>query len=155
MNHRNVKIEAQFLITGLQIRTINTNEFNPEAAKIMGLWEDFHNTTLISQISEKDPFIYGVYSDYQSDENGEYSVTAGINSVNITSQDHNLQDIVIHPGNYLVFEARGELPGAIIETWQYIWTYFSDPSNPKRKFTSDFEKYISETEVDIHIAVED
>ena len=155
MNQKEIKIENPLAISGLQVSTNNKNEFDPETAKILGLWENFHTTTLISQLTEKDPFIYGVYSDYQSDENGDYSVTAGINAKNLNSPDQDLQEVIIHPGRYLVFEARGELPGAIIETWQYIWKYFSDTSSPKRKFTADFEKYISETEVDIHIAVED
>lgn len=153
MEPKKVEIAEQIEVYGLQIRTNNKNEFNPKTAKIMGLWENFHSTTLVSQLTEKDPFIYGIYSNYQSDENGEYSVTAGINSNNVSSNDQGLKEVIIQPGHYLVFEARGELPGAIIETWQYIWKYFSDSSSPKRKFTADFEKYISDTEIDIYIAV--
>lgn len=155
MNHNHVILEEEFSIAGLQISTNNKNEFNPKTAKIMGLWENFHQTSLISQLTPEGHFIYGVYSEYQSDENGDYSVTAGINAKHLNSQDEDLQEVVIHPGKYLIFEARGELPGALIETWQYIWKYFSNSSSLKRKFTSDFEKYISEIEVHIYIGLED
>ncbi|OEH45489.1 hypothetical protein lpari_03540 [Legionella parisiensis] len=70
-----IKVEA-FNVVGLRERTKNINEFNPQTAKLPALWDRFHQSQIAAQ--KPNSLIYGVYSDYESDDKGFYTVTAGI-----------------------------------------------------------------------------
>ena len=42
-----------------------------------------------------------------------------------------------------------------IDAWSKIWSYFADEQcQHSRRFTTDFEFYKSESEVEVHIAVD-
>jgi predicted transcriptional regulator YdeE len=148
-----IVLDKTFSVTGFYIRTNNENEFNPETAKIIGLWGEFSQSVLPTYIDKNDPHAYGVYSQYASDHEGDYTLITGINSKNISKQSEDYQEVIIQSGHYLVFEADGKQPESIINTWKYIWKYFDDHSAPQRKFTTDFEKYISDSKVEIYIAI--
>jgi len=153
-NPKKVTIAEEFSVIGLQTRTQNADEFNPEKAKIMPLWMKFYGSSLISHLDQNDPCIYGVYSNYESDHNGLYSLTVGVNTKCFSDPDSKFHQVTIQPGSYLIFEAQGKQPESIIATWQEIWTYFASPTNPRWTYTTAFEKYISEDKVEIYIAVE-
>ena len=60
----------------------------------------------------------------------------------------------IASGDYLVFEAKGEMPQVVIEAWGNVWNYFSsEDAKHTRAYTSDFEVYKSDSEVAIYIAI--
>jgi predicted transcriptional regulator YdeE len=62
-------------IYGLSVRTTNTNEMNPETAKIGKTWQKFDSEVSVDyQGGER---VYGVYYDYESDANGKFTVLAG------------------------------------------------------------------------------
>ena len=66
--------------------------------------------------------------------------------------------VTIPAGRYLEFAIRGQMPQALIETWQSIWKYFSGVSAYQRAYTADFELYkrnpeTQQTEVSIYIAI--
>jgi len=126
---------STFFVYGPSISTNNRDEFDPVTAKIAGLWAQFFAT------SPSLP-VYGVYSNYESDANGQFDVTAGT---------HAKSGIEIKEGRYLVFKARGPMPTAVIDAWSFIWRYFEEYPI-KRSFLSDFEAYGSEG-VDIHIGI--
>ena len=153
-NPKNTLIEKSFSVFGLQTRTKNIDERDYAKSKIIPLWSKFKESDLMSYIDEGQPFVYGVYSDYDSDHNGFYSVTAGINNNKLNTHE-SLHEVIIQPGHYLVFEANGNQPEAIINTWKYIWNYFSDSTHPPRIHSTDFEKYISDQKMEIYIAVAD
>lgn len=135
----------KFIVTGLSIRTKNSDEFNPETAKLPGLWQQFLNTDLVNN-----PNIYGVYSNYVSDVNDFYTVTVGVDLKNV--EDHS-NSVVIREGNYLTFNGQGPLPAAVVETWQKIWSFFESNSEYERSYVSDFEQYSSPEHVTIYIGV--
>lgn len=147
-----IKINATE-IQGLVIRTKNADEMNPETSKIGGLWQDFF-TQLAPKMTEEST-VYGVYYDYESDANGEFNVMAGTDSLNSANSDKELlQTLSIESGNYLVFEAKGDMPQIVIDTWMKIWTFFNDENCAfQRAYTTDFERYIGADKVQIHIAV--
>jgi len=151
-----VRLENSFSVVGLQVRTDNISEFNPDKSQIPDLWKRFFEISLVTQRSyENDPCVYGVYSNYVTDHSGEYIVTAGINKLSILSDNSKFEEVIVQEGNYLVFEAVGKFPESVINAWQYIWKYFQGNVQPKRKYTTDFEKYISEDKAEIYISVED
>lgn len=137
-------------IKGLQIRTKNADEMNPETQKIAPLWGRFF-AEIMPTFEQSPPPLYGVYSDYESDASGEFDLLVGSD---VLKEAREIKSVTIEAGTYLVFPAKGELPQAIIETWGQVWAYFEAPSiDEKRAFKTDFELYTSETEAEIYIGV--
>jgi len=142
------------IIYGISTRTKNSNEMNPETAKIYKIWQKFDSTV---EVNYKDgERVYGVYYKYESDANGEFDVLAGYE----TSNDK-LDSIKIEKGKYLVFNKTFEENNnnlriqAIIETWGKIWEYFSDENSQyKRVYKTDFEYYKGQNEIEIYISIE-
>ena len=58
-NIKKVEIESN-IVTGLQVRTKNPDEMNPETQKIAPLWGRFFNEVLTTL--EEGATVYGVYN---------------------------------------------------------------------------------------------
>ncbi|WP_454782334.1 GyrI-like domain-containing protein [Legionella sp. WA2022007384] len=138
-----------FTVIGLSARTKNSDEFNPQTAKLPELWQRFFTSKISTQ---SDVPIYGVYSDYESDCNGFYTVTAGVKLNDLTIKN-NFNSISVNKGNYLVFKNSGSMPQAIIETWQAIWLYFENQSTVLRAYETDFEIYMGQEQCAIYIGI--
>ena len=148
-NIKKVELTAK-TIKGLQARTKNEDEMNPDTQKIALLWGKFFSEVMPT-FGATPPPLYGVYSNYESDAFGEFDVLVG---AEVLEESDGFKSVTLEAGNYLVFTAKGELPQAIIETWSQVWAYFEDPSiDEKRAFKTDFELYTSETEAEIYIGV--
>jgi len=147
-NIKKVTIESK-TIKGLQVSTKNVDEMYPKTQKIAPLWARFFSEVLPTL--GKDATVYGVYHNYESDANGAFDVTVGADVLEVTE---GMKEVTLEEGRYLMFPVKGELPKAIIDTWQQVWAYFEDPSiDERRAYETDFEKYISEDEVEIYIGV--
>jgi len=146
-----VQLKAQ-KIKGFSIRTNNSDEMNADTAKIGCLYQKFDDAVAVDY--KHGDRVYGVYHNYESDASGEFSVTAGFDGDEKLSKEK-LELIDIQAGNYLVFSATGEMPKIVIDTWMDIWSYFSsDTCEHMRLFTTDFEYYKSQNEIEVHIAIE-
>jgi len=145
-NTTKVELSAK-TISGLQTRTQNTDEMNPETQKIAPLWGKFY-AELMPTLKEGTA-LYGVYTNYESDADGMFDVFVG------SEQDaEGLVSVTLQEGRYLRFPVKGEMPQAIIETWKQVWAYFEDPSiDERRAYETDFEHYISMNEAGIYIGV--
>lgn len=148
-----------FQIVGISAQTSNANEITPQA-KIPKLWSDFYQQEVMGQI--KNPVnnvIFGLYSDYETDVNGDYSITLG---VEVAATDEITQGMVVKTipaAKYLVFTSeKGSMPDIVIKAWQDIWAWFAS-SEIERAYTGDFESYDErcanpqEAQVDIYIAI--
>jgi predicted transcriptional regulator YdeE len=144
---------ASFTVSGLAVRTRNSDEFNPATAKIGTLWAQFFSQHYPEKIPGQiaPARMLGVYSGYESDASGAFDVTAGM-AVETASPE--LATIEIQAGRYLVFECEGVLPAAVIQGWAQVWTYFQTNSQHQRRFATDFEDYLSPQKVAIYIGVE-
>lgn len=140
-----MKYVEAMVVTGLRIRTKNSDEFDEKTAKLSHLWQEFHASGLAS-----DAAVFGVYSEYESDANGLYTVTAGVKSA---APMAGFSAVTIEAGNYLVFEGQGVMPVTVIETWKRVWDYFAEANKPARKFISDFEVYNGADKVAVYIGV--
>ncbi|KTD37521.1 Transcription activator [Legionella moravica] len=150
---RRVEVDG-FKVAGFSVRTKNSDEFNPEKARLPLLWEQFFSsglTQIISHRLENEP-IFGVYSHYESDEMGHYNVTAGLDSSNETNVLE-LNQVEVMKGSYLVFESQGAFPDCVVQTWERIWTYFQNNDFYKRAFQSDFELYSGPNQIAIYIGI--
>lgn len=135
----------RFMVTGLSVITQNSDEFDEKTAKIPSLWQQFYASDLASNTE-----IFGVYSNYDSDANGYYTVTVGTESSNAPTQ---FDPVTIQEGNYIVFQGRGPMPATVIETWKRVWDFFGTNAAPRRNFVSDFEAYNGPNEVTIYIGL--
>lgn len=141
-----------FSVAGLQVRTLNTKEQQPETAQIGPMWARFFIEGLFEKIEPREPdsFVYGVYSGYESDATGAFDVTAG---VEVTGAAEGYQSVQVEGGQYLVFSAKGPLPDSVIQTWGLVWAYFEDRPQLRRKFATDFEVYTGPDSVAVYIGV--
>ena len=137
-------------IFGLVARTNNENEMNPQLGKIAALVKNFDASVSVNYRSGAR--VYTVYSEYESDASGNYSVLVGTNKVESSTVE--LESVKIHEGSYLVFSAKGEVPNIVFETWSKIWNYFENEKCPHiRAYSTDFEFYKSQNEIEVHIAI--
>jgi len=137
------------IVAGICINTNNTKA--PET--ITKLWNEFYSNNIISKIENKknDSFIYGVYSDYDSDMNGNYTITAGVEINRKDIKKYN--PVVIKKGKYILFEQDGKLPKVVADTWIQIWKYFEEHKDIKRRYQSDFEVYENDNNIKIYIGI--
>ena len=136
-------------IKGLEVRTKNADEMHPETQKIAPLWGRFFKEVLPTL--SRDATVYAVYHNYQSDASEAYDVLVGADVMDAKAE---MKEVTLQEGRYLKFPVKGELPQAIIETWQQIWAYFDDASiDERRAYETDYEKYISQDEAEIYIGV--
>ena len=134
-------------ISGLQTRTQNADEMNPETQKIAPLWGKFY--TQIMPSLQEGIALYGVYYNYVSDADGMFDVLVGSEQ-----EGEGLVSVTLQEGRYLKFPVKGEMPQAIIDAWTRVWAYFEDPSiDERRVYETDFERYISMNEAEIYIGV--
>ncbi len=148
------KVEINGLaVQGVKVRTCNADEAQPANARIGRLWADFG--LQVAPHMSAGARVYGVYHRYASDANGAFDVLAGTDALVLATADASpLSQVDIETGTYLVFEAPGAMPQAVIDAWARIWRYFSDPQCPHaRAYTTDFECYLSDAATDIYIAV--
>jgi predicted transcriptional regulator YdeE len=123
----------------------------PEVSKIRGLWQRFYD--VIAPNLMNGATIFGVYHNYESDASGEFSVLAGADQINVSSSC-STDKVLIQSGNYLLFEAKGDMPQVVIDTWSKVWEYFeSGGSEYQRAYTTDFELYKSQNEIEVYIAI--
>lgn len=147
-NIKKVEVSAK-TITGLQIRTKNSDETHPLTQKIAPLWGKFFEE--IMPTLDAGALVYGVYHHYESDDMGEFDILAGSDVLEKTAE---MNTVTLEAGKYLMFPVKGEMPQAIIETWTKVWAYFEDPSiDERRAYETDFEHYISMDEAAIYIGV--
>ncbi len=137
-----------FTVQGIKISTNNAVEMTAEG-KIPILWSTFYGQHY-GQSLQGEP-VYGVYSDYESDLNGQYSLLAGVKAGEKNSA---YTETHIESGNYMVFRAQGEAGEAAIAAWQDVWAYFAnDKVGYQRAYTTDFEVYGLDS-IAIYIAID-
>lgn len=140
---------------GIGARTTNEQEFDRNSAKIPGLWNNFLAEGMAEKIPNKEEpaRLMGIYTNYESDHTGEYELILASAVTSLEDIPEGMAGVTIPAGGYLVFQARGQMPNAVIQAWQYIWDYFPGDSDYERVYTADFELYKGDSEADIHIAV--
>jgi len=160
MNPKKVSLDAK-PVAGISVCTTNIQESDPDMAEIPSLWDRFYNKGLTRRVvdQQKPHTVFGVYSSYESDADGAYKVTAGLDVKKHGPALIGLETIEIEPGEYLVFEGRGRMPSAIYETWGRIWDYFgcngrvNESSGLQRAYKTDFEEYRGDDQIAIYIGI--
>lgn len=135
-------------VKGIAVRTDNSSEINPSTAKIGPLWERFY--TEFAPLLSENSRVFGLYTNYESDHTGAFDVVACTDLLDSQSID----SFAIQAGNYVVFKGQGKMPDAVINLWGQVWEYFESATcKHVRAFTTDFEFYKNDNEVEIYIAI--
>jgi predicted transcriptional regulator YdeE len=146
---------SAFLVVGLRTRTTNRIEAVSEMARIPVLWRKFFADNVSDSIPARIPDsadIVAVYSDYESDHRGQYSLIVGHR---VSSLDHipkGMGGLLVRQGRYLRFPVEGPLPSALIEAWDAIRQFFDLSHEYERAYITDFEIH-RPNDVEIFIAV--
>ncbi|MGE7692182.1 effector binding domain-containing protein [Lysinibacillus sp. NPDC097214] len=151
--------KESFQIVGISARTSNANEFTAQA-KIPQLWSDFYHQNVVGQIANAVNHVtYGLYSDYETDVNGEYSITLGVEVLAANEIPEGMFVKTVPAAKYLVFTSnKGPFEEVVVKAWQDVWAWFAS-SGVERTYTGDFEMYDErcanpqEAQVDIYIAI--
>ncbi len=142
-----VKLE-EFTLTGLGIRTNNQAEMNPKKAGIEKLWQAVGGALESADI--KPDSIFGVYHNYESDQHGEYDLTAGTRE---PFPGKETQSVTIPSGTYIKFTRVGPPMETAMAAWQEVWTYFQQPDAEERTFVCDLETYTGTNTLDLFIGI--
>lgn len=160
VNQQNSQLPAME-ITGFSTRTTNAQEFGA-GASLPQLWETYFKSNLSAQSGLNNPhLIYALYTDYESDANGAYTVIIGHErSKGSVEGEQNGERAFIPESNYMVFTTeKGPVFEVVAQAWGEIWAFF-EKSTIKRAYTGDFELYDSRTfnpqaaEIQIYIAIQ-
>lgn len=161
---------SAFALTGFAARTTNADEFGPYG-KIPELWRTYYQSGLPLDSSVRRPhLIYALYTDYESDASGAYTLVIGHESAvadgatpierrRFTEDEAERLRALVPESRYRIFRTRrGPVSEVVAETWGEIWSYYEN-SSEQRAYTGDYELYDTRgfdpeaAEVSIYIAV--
>ena len=136
------------MITGISVRTNNSD---PNMGAMIGeLWNRFYSNGIVETLKEKKAPVFGVYTEYESDEKGDYTVIAGCETEKVSEKEKVSPEYKccwIPAGCYAKFtvEGNGE---EVAAAWREIWQM-----NLSRAFESDFEEYQEDREKGLRIQI--
>ncbi len=142
-----VKLE-EFTLTGLGIRTNNQEEMDPQRARIGQLWQAVGGA--LESADVKPDGVFGVYHNYESDEHGDYDLTAGTRE---PFPAESTRSVTIPSGTYIKFTRSGPPMETAMAAWQEVWTYFQQPDAEERTFVCDLETYSGTDTLDLFIGI--
>lgn len=136
--------KPEIKLMGLSVRTNNQNEMNPQTARIRPLVDKFYRENIAAKIPErKHPGVTLVaYTDYDSDEFGNYSYYIGEETLSLDKVPEGLKTLTIPKSHYQKFTTpTGIIPEVIISAWQKIWQMTAVELGGKRAYGVDLEVY--------------
>jgi predicted transcriptional regulator YdeE len=135
--------------SGLTVLGISARVSNAAPEKIGDAWRRFHSIGSAAAIDARlNDAVYSVYCEYEGDSNGVYAVLIGCAVGVDAATPEGMKKIEIEAGQFAVFEAVGELPKSVWETWAEIWKTPLD-----RRYQADFDRYGSDGNVTVHVGV--
>lgn len=151
-----VKIEPMQFV-GLQTRTKNEDEFNPDKAKIGDLvMNQYFGKESYNKIHErKTPGLaIEVFNNYESDRTGLYDYTIGEEVTSLNNSPEGFAKLIVPAGTYCKFTIElGPMPETIIKAWQDIWQMNDVDFGGKRKYDTDFVIY-RESGAEIYLGID-
>jgi len=152
--------EEAFYVAGYQVRTNNAGEMSGHG-EIGKLWQRYLQQNLGAQIPDRaDGRTLVVYSDYASDETGDYSYLLGARVTSIAHLPADMSSRKIVPGAYAVLTTdQGPLIEVVQAEWKKIWAMKPAEFGGKRAFQTDYEVYDARSanpqnaQVEIHIGI--
>ncbi len=130
-----------FSVRGPATRTRDADEADPSIARIPGLWQRYvqGGATRSVRGALDAGVTVAVYTKYESDQDGSYTSVVGAPLIGTGESQLEHKTVEVPDGSYLLFEARGEMPGALLNTWERIRSYFAAEPPYTRLYSADFE----------------
>lgn len=143
-------------LVGITARTSNAAEFNPDTTKIGATMQKFFGGLQNNILNRKNPGkVFAVYTNYESDANGEYTYFLGEEVTSFDNMDKEFEALTIPAQTYAKFTSDpGQMPSVVIDMWQKIWNMDSESLGGERAYIADFEIY-DERSIDPNNAVLD
>lgn len=155
----------EMTLLGITARTNNKNEMNSQTSKIAQLAGLYWSNQVANHIQHRrEPGVtYAVYTEFESDEHGDYTYFIGEAVDSLENQDlEKFKALTIPKSHYRKFTTdKGKIPEVIISAWQEIWAMKKSDFGGKRKYRADFEVYDERAMdpnnaiVDIYIGIEE
>lgn len=159
MKAKTVSIEG-FTIIGIEARTTNAKESSGQG--IIGKqWDRFMKEGLLNQISDRiDSNIVAMYTDYESDRNGEYSFVLGAKVKAASQIPPGMVAKKVPSGRFAFFTTEtGPVWKVVPETWKAIWDLPKTAPGGDRAYQADFEIYDqrasdpNRSQVDVYVGI--
>lgn len=134
MEYEIISLEEK-IVAGFSARTNNSS---PDMTDVIGgLWKRLYSQDGYPLIQNKaNKKAIGMYTDYSSDEKGNYTVAAGCEVTEAFESSDGIEFLKIPAGRYAKFIVRGNMVKAVNDFWQELWQMELD-----RAFSCDFEEY--------------
>lgn len=162
MIRKEITNKAEIKLIGIAARTNNRNEMDVHSAKI-GITAGYYwQNNIAQQIPNrvKPGVTFAIYTDYESDEKGDYTYFIGEIVSSAEKIPEGLSQVIIPPGTYIRFTTEsGVIPNVVISAWQQIWNMQKIELGGERAFQADFEVYDdraidpNNTSLDIYIGI--
>ncbi|MGC2162481.1 MAG: GyrI-like domain-containing protein [Silvibacterium sp.] len=140
----NVSTETQpgFTVVGFTVRTSQQKEAGGTGL-IPQLWQRVMEQGLVENVPHRaDNNLTVVYTNYSSDQNGEYTYVLGVRVSAVDKVPDGMTAIQVPAGKYaIVTSDTGPLPDIIPKLWQRIWAMSAAELGGQRAFKADFEIY--------------
>jgi len=121
-------------VIGIQIRTNNASELSGQG-QIGALWGRLFAENLPAQIPNRaSESIFAVYSNYASDENGDYDYLLGCPVSTIENIPAGMTYAAIPTGDYAVFTSEtGPVVEVVQAAWKHIWAVAATDLGPQTR----------------------
>lgn len=130
---------CKFSVAGLAARTDNELEMT-ENGQIRKLWRNFFEGSFQTGGDAVDDGVYAVYTEYESDENGDYTFVLGRRIPEQAEVRADLTTVKIREGRYAVFTAdEGPAAAVVPALWKRIWSMSKEELGGQRAFQTDYE----------------
>jgi predicted transcriptional regulator YdeE len=149
-----------FTVVGLTARTSNAKEASGNGV-IGAFWARLRKDGLLNQIKHRaDTHVIAVYSDYESDKDGDYTYTLGSKVSSAKDVPEGMVARRSDSGDYAIFTAQGgPAMRLVMGLWQRIWSLEKSPSKLRRAYRTDYEIYVdpdaddASQKVDVYIGL--
>ncbi|WP_339281724.1 effector binding domain-containing protein [Paenibacillus sp. FSL H8-0282] len=128
--------KAKMTLAGVSIRTTNEAEMGPDGG-LSQLWETYFQSNIAGQIATVNPeYIYALYTDYESDASGAYTVVIG----HEVAEERHLEGSQLEEGELEEGELEeneleeSELEESELEESELVENQFSYAAVPESKY---------------------
>lgn len=131
-------------LIGICIRTNNKAEIDPNTGKIFGCVQRYFHQAIHEKIPhrKKPGTTLCVYTDYESDHNGDYTYFIGEEVDSFEGCPADLITHIIPEQHYTKFtNGPAPMPEVVREPWIKIWQMRDEELGGKRQYIADFEVY--------------
>ncbi len=131
-------------IVGIKVRTNNQAESNSLEGKIFPCVRTYFHENIAEQIPNRlNPSVtYCVYTDYESDHQGDYTYFIGEEVSSLADVPDRLETLIIPAQKYVKFtNGPGSMPDVVRKPWEQIWQMTPTELGGERCYLADYEIY--------------